>query len=100
MEAGADAAVVSNHWALGGKGAKALAEAVVDVCERGESEFRFLYELDLPIEEKIKKIATEVYRADGIELSELAKSQVQLYEKQGYGGLPSMFYIMPLVALS
>ncbi|KAG9052903.1 tetrahydrofolate synthase [Serendipita sp. 407] len=87
IEAGADAAVVSNHWALGGAGAKALAEAVVATCE-GESSFKFLYDLDLPIAEKISIIAKEIYRADGIELSELAKSQVELYEKQGYGNLP------------
>ncbi|KAG8832500.1 tetrahydrofolate synthase [Serendipita sp. 399] len=87
LEAGADAAVVSNHWALGGAGAKALAEAVVAACE-GESTFKFLYDLNLPITEKISIIAKEVYRADGVELSELAQSQVELYEKQGYGNLP------------
>lgn len=88
IEAGADAAVVSNHWAHGGAGAKALAEAVIEACE-GESSFKFLYELDLPIAQKIEIIAKEIYRADGIELSDLAKSQVELYEKQGYGNLPS-----------
>jgi methylenetetrahydrofolate dehydrogenase (NADP+)/methenyltetrahydrofolate cyclohydrolase/formyltetrahydrofolate synthetase len=91
MEAGADAAVVSNHWALGGAGARALAEAVVEVCEGSTepSQFKFLYELDIPIAQKIETIAKEIYRADGIELSELAKSQVENYEKQGYGKLPS-----------
>ncbi|CCA73924.1 probable MIS1-C1-tetrahydrofolate synthase, mitochondrial [Serendipita indica DSM 11827] len=87
MQAGADAAVVSNHWALGGAGAKDLAEAVVAACE-GESTFKFLYPLDIPIVDKISAIAKEIYRADGIELSELARSQVELYEKQGYGNLP------------
>ena len=90
LQAGADAAVVSNHWALGGAGAKALAEAVVATCE-GESTFKFLYPLDIPIVDKIATIAKEIYRADGIELSELAKTQVELYEKQGYGNLPSAY---------
>jgi hypothetical protein len=91
LEAGADAAVVSNHWALGGAGAKPLAEAVVAVCEESTEppQFKFLYELDVPIVQKIETIAKEIYRADGIELSELAKSQVENYEKQGYGNLPS-----------
>jgi methylenetetrahydrofolate dehydrogenase (NADP+)/methenyltetrahydrofolate cyclohydrolase/formyltetrahydrofolate synthetase len=90
VAAGADAAVVSSHWAHGGAGAKALAEAVVAACE-GESQFKFLYELDIPIVQKIEAIAKEIYGADGVELSELAKTQVELYEKQGYGNLPSTY---------
>ncbi|KIY50859.1 FTHFS-domain-containing protein [Fistulina hepatica ATCC 64428] len=85
--AGADAAVVSNHWAEGGVGAKALAEAVVTTCE-GTSEFKFLYDLNLPIEEKISIISEEIYGADGIELSELAQRQIETYTRQGYGALP------------
>jgi len=88
LAAGADAAVVSSHWALGGRGAKALAEAVVAACE-SPSTFKFLYDVNLPIEEKISVIAKEIYGADGIQLSELAQKQVETYTKQGYGNLPS-----------
>ena len=88
LAGGADAAVVSNHWAEGGAGARALAEAVVSVCE-GQSDFKFLYDLDLPIEKKIETISKEIYGADGIELSELAQKQVETYTRQGYGNLPS-----------
>lgn len=88
LAGGADGAVVSNHWAKGGAGARALAEAVIATCE-GESEFKFLYDLNLPIEEKICIVAREIYGADGIELSELAKKQVDTYTKQGYRNLPS-----------
>lgn len=88
LAAGADAAVVSSHWALGGQGAKALAEAVVEACE-SPSTFKFLYDVNLPIEEKISVIAREIYGADGIQLSELAQKQVETYTKQGYGNLPS-----------
>lgn len=88
LAAGADAAVVSNHWAKGGAGARDLAEAVINICE-GDSEFKFLYDLDLPIEEKIAIIGKEIYGADGIELSDLARQQVENYTRQGYGGLPS-----------
>ena len=67
LAGGADAAVISNHWATGGAGAKALADAVVAACE-GPSDFKFLYDLNLPIEEKINIISKEIYRADGIQL--------------------------------
>ncbi len=59
-------------------------------CE-GESQFKFLYDLNLPIEEKIAIIARDVYRADGIELSDLAKQQIETYTRQGYGNLPSSY---------
>ncbi|KAI6005944.1 FTHFS-domain-containing protein [Pisolithus albus] len=87
LAAGADAAVVSNHWAEGGAGARALAEAVVAACEE-ESTFKFLYDLDLSIEEKINTICKEIYHAAGIELSQLARKQVDTYTRQGYGNLP------------
>lgn len=79
---------MSNHWAKGGAGAKDLAEAVIEACE-GESQFKFLYDVNLPIEEKISIISKEIYGADGIELSELARKQVETYTAQGYGNLPS-----------
>ncbi|KAJ7046787.1 formate--tetrahydrofolate ligase-domain-containing protein [Mycena alexandri] len=83
---GADAAVVSNHWAEGGAGARALAEAVISTCE-GPSDFKFLYDLNMSIEEKINIISKEIYGADGIELSELARTQVDTYTAQGYSNL-------------
>jgi len=87
LAAGADAAVVSNHWAEGGAGAVELAKAVIATCE-GPSNFKFLYDLDSSIEDKITAIAKEIYRADGVELSELARKQVETYTRQGFGGLP------------
>lgn len=88
LAGGADAAVVSNHWAKGGAGAKNLAEAVIAICE-GESEFKFLYDLNLSIEDKINAIGREIYGADGIELSDLARQQIETYTRQGYSDLPS-----------
>ena len=88
LAAGADAAVVTNHYAKGGAGAIDLANAAIAACE-GESNFKFLYELDKSIEEKIEVISKEIYGADGIQLSEHAQKQVDTYTKQGYGGLPS-----------
>lgn len=82
LKAGADYAVPSNHWAKGGEGAVPLAEAVIKACEE-ESQFKFLYDLEKPLEEKIRIIATEMYGADGIELSEEAKQQIETYTRQG-----------------
>ena len=90
LDAGADAAVVSNHWAKGGEGAVNLAEALMTVCEsQDEPNFRFLYDVEASIESKIETICNEIYGADGIELSEEALKQVETYTTQGYGGLPS-----------
>ena len=85
--AGAEGAFACTHWADGGKGAAALAEAVVAACEK-ESDFRFLYPLDIPIREKIEAIAREVYLADGVAFDQLAVRQIDAYEKAGFGGLP------------
>jgi methylenetetrahydrofolate dehydrogenase (NADP+)/methenyltetrahydrofolate cyclohydrolase/formyltetrahydrofolate synthetase len=86
-EAGAHAAVPSNHWTEGGAGAVELAEAVVDACEQS-SNFEFLYTLDLSIKEKIEIIATKVYGADGVDYTPLANQQIASYEKAGFGNLP------------
>ena len=57
----------ANHWAEGGKGAVALAEAVVEACEK-PSNFQFLYPLDLGIKEKIETIVAKIYGGAGVEL--------------------------------
>jgi methylenetetrahydrofolate dehydrogenase (NADP+) / methenyltetrahydrofolate cyclohydrolase / formyltetrahydrofolate synthetase len=82
LEAGADAAVPSFHWGEGGLGAIKLANAVVETCNSDKQSFRYLYDLDTSIEEKVGIIAKEIYGADGIELSNEAKEKVALYEKQ------------------
>ncbi len=87
IEAGAEDAVMTDHWALGGAGATDLAEAVMAACEMPK-DFRFLYPLDMPIEEKIRTIATKVYGADDIVVEPKAARQIALYEELGYGNLP------------
>lgn len=86
-EAGAMDAVVTNHWAEGGEGAEELAKAVVEACEK-PSDFKFLYDLDLTVREKIEVLAKEVYGADGIDISPEAQRKIDLYEKLGYGKFP------------
>lgn len=85
--AGAFDAVICNHWAKGGSGAKELAEAV-DRAVRAPSNFKFLYELQIPIEDKIETIAREIYGAAGVEYTEEAKRKIQLYKEQGFNDLP------------
>jgi formyltetrahydrofolate synthetase len=86
-EAGAYAAVPSDHWANGGAGAIALAEAVISACDQ-PGHFDFLYPLDWPIKKKIETIATKVYGADGVDYTPLANQQIEAYEKAGFGNLP------------
>ncbi|MEM8885269.1 MAG: formate--tetrahydrofolate ligase [Planctomycetota bacterium] len=86
-EAGAEDAVMSNHWAEGGAGSVELAEAVVQACEQPK-DFKFLYELDQPIEEKIRIIATEIYGADGIEILPAARKKIREFTKMGLDKLP------------
>ncbi len=87
MEAGAGAAVTTDHHAHGGEGARELAMAVVEASEQ-PSRFDFLYPLDRPIKEKIETIATKVYRAANVEYSPQAESQIADFEKAGFGYLP------------
>ena len=86
-EAGAYAAVPSNHWAEGGRGSIELGEAVIDACEQ-PSNFEFLYPLDYSIKQKIETITTRVYGADGVDYTPQAEKQIAAYEKAGFGNLP------------
>ena len=72
-------AAVSRHWLEGGKGAEELAEAVIEACSE-EKDFKFLYDDDAPLREKIYTIATEVYGADGVTYSAAAKKKAEKIE--------------------
>lgn len=77
-EAGARVAL-SKHWQYGGDGAKEFAEAVVEACEE-KTDFKFLYELETPLRERIDLIAREVYGADGVEYTADALDKVKKME--------------------
>ncbi len=87
LEAGAFDAVVTQHWAEGGEGAADLAEAVVRATE-APSDFRFLYDVELPIKKKIETLATEIYGADGVDYSSEAEAKIKLYTDLGYDKVP------------
>lgn len=92
IKAGAFDAVESDHWSQGGKGAIKLAEAIVRATEERPLEEsqppNYLYSLDGSLEDRLRTIATKMYGAKDIELSELAKKQIEEYESQGFGKLP------------
>jgi formyltetrahydrofolate synthetase len=87
IAAGAEDAVMSDHWALGGAGAVALAEAVVKTCSK-PSKFKFLYPLEISIKEKIETIVREVYGGSGVEYSAEAEEKIKVYTRQGFDKLP------------
>jgi len=87
LRAGAFDAVVTQHWADGGEGAAALAEAVVKATAE-PSDFRFLYDVEQPIKEKIETLAREVYGADGVDYSPEAEAKIKLYTNLGYDKTP------------
>ncbi len=74
-------------WEYGGEGAKDLARKVVDLCEN-KTNLNYIYNLEDSIEEKIEKIAKEIYGAEGIELNEKSKNQIKLITNLGYDKLP------------
>ncbi|MUK87312.1 formate--tetrahydrofolate ligase [Ornithinibacillus sp. L9] len=75
-------------WAKGGEGGVELAEKVIQKTKSDDRSFQRIYDLSDSIEDKIRKIAQNVYGADGIELSSKAKKQIALYEKNGWGEMP------------
>lgn len=87
LEAGAEAAVPTTHWADGGAGSVELAKAVVEAAEK-PSEFDFLYPLDIPIKDKIERICLEIYGADGVDYEPLAESKIEAYTKMGFDRIP------------
>jgi methylenetetrahydrofolate dehydrogenase (NADP+)/methenyltetrahydrofolate cyclohydrolase/formyltetrahydrofolate synthetase len=87
IEAGAEAAVMTDHWSQGGAGSIALAEAVIKACDQPKN-FRYLYPLDIPIRDKIEVIATNVYGANGVDFLPEAEAKLKLYTDLGYDRLP------------
>ncbi|EDV91288.1 C-1-tetrahydrofolate synthase, cytoplasmic [Drosophila grimshawi] len=87
LQGGAFDAVLSTHWADGGAGAVPLAEAVIRACQL-ENKFELLYDLELPLVDKINKIAQTMYGAGKVELSKEAIVQVERLTKAGFGKLP------------
>ncbi len=87
LQAGADAAVCSHVHARGGEGGAALAEAVAAACDK-PSEFRYLYDLQASIKDKIETISKTIYGAAGVDYAPEADKKIAKFTEQGYGNLP------------
>ena len=81
-------AFVADHWAHGGEGAREVAEAVVATIDAGEADFKPLYADDLPLWDKVRTIAQEIYRADDITADQKVRNRFAELEKEGAGGYP------------
>jgi formate--tetrahydrofolate ligase len=79
---------MADHWAMGGEGAADVARAVVKICESGKSKLKFLYPDDMPLLEKIRTIAREIYRAKDVSADKSVKDQLAAFEAMGYGKAP------------
>ena len=81
-------AVTSRHWEFGGEGAVDLANEVVDTLEKTKSNFKTLYDDNLSLEDKIKKVASEIYGANELEISTTAKKQLKELQGTNYEKFP------------
>jgi formate--tetrahydrofolate ligase len=81
-------AVMADHWAEGGKGAADVARAVVKAAESGRSKLKLLYPDDMPLYEKIRTIAREIYRAKDISADKSVRDQLGAFEAMGCGKFP------------
>src|SRR5437660_3427727 len=81
-------AVMADHWAEGGKGAADVAHAVVKVIDSGKSKLKLLYPDDMPLYDKIRTIAKEIYRAADVSAPKPVRDQLAAFEAMGYGKVP------------
>src|SRR5258708_183722 len=81
-------ALMPDHWAEGGKGAADVARAVVKAAESGTSKLKLLCPDDMPLVEKSRTIAKEIYRAKDISADKSVRDQLESFEKMGYGKAP------------
>ena len=80
-------AITCYHWAKGGDGTTELAKKVVDLAEKSQ-DFKLLYEDNIPLFEKIKTIASEIYGAEEVMADSKIKDQLKHFESNGYGNFP------------
>ena len=79
---------LSQVWGKGGAGGEELAREVLRIIDEEKPHFRFAYESDAPLTEKIEAVARKVYGADGVDYAPAAAKELQRLTELGYGGLP------------
>ena len=80
--------MLAEHWSDGGKGAAKLAENVVETIDKNTTSLKFLYEDNDKPEDKIKKVASEIYRAKDVSFSAQAKKKLIEISDLGYNSFP------------
>ena len=80
--------VLARHWAEGGKGAEDVARAVVKIVETTPTNFKFVYEEDAPLWDKVKTIATKIYGASDVTADAKVRNQIKKLQDDGYGAYP------------
>src|SRR5215831_17263694 len=80
--------ISARHWAEGGAGAEPVARAVVELAERRQAEFRFVYDDSLPLWDKMKAIATKIYGAAEITADSKVRKEIKQLQESGYGHYP------------
>ncbi|MEN3374773.1 MAG: formate--tetrahydrofolate ligase [Hyphomicrobiales bacterium] len=81
-------AVMADHWAMGGEGAADVAKAVVKVIDAGTGKLKLLYPDEMPLFDKVRTIAKEIYRANDATADKAVKDQLKTWEEMGFGKLP------------
>jgi formate--tetrahydrofolate ligase len=81
-------ALMADHWAMGGEGAADAAKAVVRTIDSGKSKLKLLYPDEMPLLEKVRTIAREIYRARDVSIDKPVRDQLASFEAMGYGKLP------------
>jgi formate--tetrahydrofolate ligase len=81
-------ALMADHWAMGGEGAADVARAVVKTIDQGKAKLKLLYPDDMPLFEKIRTIAKEIYRAKDATADKAVRDQLANFEAMGYGKAP------------
>ena len=81
-------ASLCTHWSNGGEGTKELANIVVEICDKNQNKFKFLYEDKTSLFKKIETIAKEIYHASEVVADTKIRDQLKDFEAKGYGGLP------------
>ena len=81
-------AILCQHWEKGSQGTEGLARKVVELCQSGAAQFAPLYSDDMGLFDKIKTVATRIYRADDIAADKRIRDQLREWEAAGYGDLP------------
>jgi formate--tetrahydrofolate ligase len=80
--------ILATHWADGGAGAADVARTVVDLIDKVPSNFKFVYEDDLPLWDKVKAIATKIYGAGEVTADARVRGQIRKLQEDGYGHYP------------